>query len=98
MTDKGGKPLSLTHIANSAGICVMAKPALSMSAPSNTRKIIAVACAVPVRLLIIPAPRNPPVSTANMPQAYFATMDLHMGFVTDPDGFNATIREFVGTS
>ena len=37
-------------------------------------------------------------ATANMPQAYFATMDLHMGFVTDPDGFNATIREFVGTS
>ena len=31
---------------------------------------------------------------ANMPQASFATMDLHMGFVTDPDGFNATIRDF----
>lgn len=35
---------------------------------------------------------------ANMPQASFATMDLHMGFVTNPDGFNATIREFAGTS
>ena len=33
-------------------------------------------------------------ATANMPQASFATMDLHMGFVTDPDSFNATIREF----
>ena len=33
-------------------------------------------------------------AAANMPQASFATMDLHMGFVTDPDGFNATIREF----
>ena len=37
-------------------------------------------------------------AAANMPQASFATMDLHMGFVTDPDGFNATIREFAGTS
>ncbi|MFZ8927421.1 MAG: alpha/beta fold hydrolase, partial [Candidatus Nanopelagicales bacterium] len=31
---------------------------------------------------------------ANMPGASFATMPHHMGFVTDPDGFNATIRSF----
>lgn len=33
-------------------------------------------------------------AAANMPDASFATMDLHMGFVTDPDNFNATIRNF----
>lgn len=34
--------------------------------------------------------------SANLPQATFATMPFHMGFVTDPDGFNATIKEFLG--
>jgi pimeloyl-ACP methyl ester carboxylesterase len=32
---------------------------------------------------------------ANLPSATFATMPCHMGFVTDPDGFNATLRGFL---
>lgn len=38
---------------------------------------------------------------ANLPTAEFATMPTHMGFVVDPEGFNATVRDFVagaGTS
>jgi len=31
---------------------------------------------------------------ATMPGASFATMPHHMGFVTDPTGFNGTIRSF----
>ena len=69
MTDKGGKPLVCTHCANSAGICVIAKPEFNISAPSNTRKIIAVASAVLTKLFTTPSTRIPPVTTANMPQA-----------------------------
>ncbi len=32
--------------------------------------------------------------SAHMPEAHFATMPYHMGFVTDPQGFNNTIRSF----
>lgn len=38
---------------------------------------------------------------ANLPTAEFATMPTHIGFVVDPEGFNATVRDFVagaGTS
>lgn len=34
-------------------------------------------------------------TAANLPTAQFATMPTHMGFVVDPDGVNATIREFL---
>jgi non-heme chloroperoxidase len=33
--------------------------------------------------------------SANLPTAQFATMPVHMGFVTDPEGFNSTIRSFI---
>jgi non-heme chloroperoxidase len=33
--------------------------------------------------------------TANMAQASFATMPHHMGFVSDPEGFNATVEGFL---
>ncbi len=33
---------------------------------------------------------------ANLPDARFATMAVHMGFATDPEGFNALIRDFAG--
>lgn len=32
--------------------------------------------------------------SSHMPTAQFATMPTHMGFVTDPDGFNAIVRDF----
>jgi pimeloyl-ACP methyl ester carboxylesterase len=34
---------------------------------------------------------------ANLPTASFATMPFHMGFVTHPDGFNATVAGFTGS-
>jgi non-heme chloroperoxidase len=33
----------------------------------------------------------------NLPSASFATMPFHMGFVTHPDAFNATVKEFTST-
>jgi non-heme chloroperoxidase len=33
--------------------------------------------------------------SANLPEARFATMPYHMGFVTDPESFNRTIRSFL---
>lgn len=32
---------------------------------------------------------------SNLPTASFATMPYHMGFVTDPEGFNATVASFL---
>ena len=54
ITSSGERPLALTHAASSAGICDSASVVFSMSAPSSTRKIIAVACAVPSALSIRP--------------------------------------------
>lgn len=33
---------------------------------------------------------------ANLPGATFATMAVHMGFATDPEAFNALVRDFTG--
>lgn len=35
---------------------------------------------------------------ANMPGATFETMPVHMGFATDPAGFNASVARFAGSS
>ncbi|MNV89783.1 hypothetical protein D3C71_1841060 [compost metagenome] len=68
-TSIGAMPLFFTHSASSVGIWVSARPELSRSAPSSTRKIIAVVSAVPSRLVRMPSQRMPPWITARMPQA-----------------------------
>lgn len=37
-------------------------------------------------------------TNANLPSAEFATMPFHMGFVTNPDDFNARVQEFLAAT
>jgi len=83
-TSSGGRPLPCTQVANSAGIWDSASAVLSMSAPISTRKIIAVACAVPRALSSRPLSRMPPVVTARMPQAAAPMAAASVGLAQPP--------------
>ena len=82
-TIMGGMPLSLTQLASSTGICVSARPELSRSAPTSTRKIIAVAWAVPIRLSRRPFQRMP-LTTASTAQAAAPMEAASVGLAQPP--------------
>ncbi|MOA19178.1 hypothetical protein D3C78_1395390 [compost metagenome] len=83
-TSIGAKPLPITQAASSPGICVKASPELSKSAPSSTRKIIAVVSAVPNMLARKPLQRIPPCHTARMPQAAAPIEAASVGLAQPP--------------
>ncbi|MCY1444336.1 hypothetical protein D9M71_608030 [compost metagenome] len=83
-TITGASPLCFTHSASSVGIWVSARPEFSRSAPSSTRKIIAVVSAVPSRLWRNPAPRMPPWKNASSPQAAAPMEAASVGLAQPP--------------
>ena len=84
ITSIGDKLAPFTHAASSTGICDSARAVLSMSAPSSTRKIIAVAVAVPRALSITPFMRMPPVTIARMPHAAAPIAAASVGLAQPP--------------
>ncbi|MNI83857.1 hypothetical protein D3C73_1407050 [compost metagenome] len=83
-TSIGARPLPITQAASSPGICVSARPELSRSAPSRTRKIIAVVSAVPSMLARKPLQRMPPWHTASTPQAAAPMEAASVGLAQPP--------------
>ena len=83
-TSMGGRSAPSTHCAAATGICEMAKKALSKSAPSKIKKIMAVADAVSSAASTMPCQVSSRMSRASAPVAMVPMAAASVGVKMPP--------------